>query len=221
MALLGVIPARGGSKRLPGKNLMILGGKPLIAWTIEAALQSKSVNRVVVTTDSQRIADVAVAYGAEVPFLRDSRLASDSATSAETLADTLEKVSGFDHAMLLQPTSPFRTSAHIDDAYKLFSEKSPETLVSVCALHAKPDWLLEMDDTGIIRSTFEKIPRRDKVFIYNGAIYILNIEHFMLNKSFVTDTTIGYVMDEFASIDIDEPIDFKKAEFLLNQINLG
>ena len=78
-----------------------------------------------------------------------------------------------------------------------------------------------MDDTGIIRSTFEKIPRRDKVFIYNGAIYILNIEHFMLNKSFVTDTTIGYVMDEFASIDIDEPIDFKKAEFLLNQINLG
>lgn len=123
--MLAVITARGGSKRLPGKNKKDFKGKPLIAWTIEAALSSRYLSRVVVSTDCAEIAKLSLDYGAEVPFLRDSALAQDKTSSSDVLIDVLSKVQKTDYTVLLQPTSPLRHYKHIDKAYELHKSKGP------------------------------------------------------------------------------------------------
>ena len=125
--LLAIIPARGGSKRLPGKNIMDLAGKPLIAWTIEAALNSKYIDRVVVSTDDQEISNVSIKYGVEVPFLRPKSLATDDASSIDTIINVLGEIKiidqHYEYIVLLQPTSPLRTEIDIDKAIELLEKK--------------------------------------------------------------------------------------------------
>ena len=154
--LLAIIPARANSKRLPGKNLAELGGKPLIAWTIEAALNSKHVDRVVVSTDSEEIAQISVEWGAEVPFIRPAKLAADDVPSSCVIQHVIDQIHSkslqYEYFVLLQPTSPLRTSDHIDQAVTLFETKRPDSVISVTALEHPVDWIGELDNGSIMKS---------------------------------------------------------------------
>ncbi|MDH6256026.1 acylneuraminate cytidylyltransferase family protein [Aurantimicrobium minutum] len=218
MSLLGVITARGGSKRLPQKNKLDLGGKPLVAWTIEAALAAKCIDKLIVSTDDIDIAEIAVNLGAEVPYLRSKELSTDLASSAETLADVISKFPGYEHTILLQPTSPLRTTTQIEEAYRSFVSSNAENLVSVTKLHQKISWLLELESDSHIYPLFDNSDIDKPVFAYNGAIYIVHTTNFMKTKSFLSSKTLGFVMDSITSMDIDtkEDMDFCRALISLN-----
>lgn len=153
--MLAIIPARGGSKGLPGKNIRELEGKPLIAYTIEAALNAKVIDRVVVTTDDEEIAGVAKKYGAEVPFMRSADLSSDCASAIDVYIDAIQRLGRkyeSEPFMVLLPSVPFRTSEHIEEAYDLFKEKQAKTLISVVEAEAPASWYLKVNKDGILQS---------------------------------------------------------------------
>ena len=224
--IIAVIGARGGSKGLPGKNIRPLHGKPLIAWTIEAALQAESVDKVVVSTDSTEIQKVALDYGAECPFLRPDTLASDEASSEGFLSHALEhyQASGesFETLINLQPTSPLRTSTHLNAAISQYftTRSSPlEALVSVYEAPQKVQWLLKPDEDGFIDFCFkqgEGALRRQLAPTYylpNGAIYIYPASH--INDGLYSKRTQPFVMNADDSVDIDTLEDFERASTLV------
>ncbi|MEA4821530.1 MAG: acylneuraminate cytidylyltransferase family protein [Erysipelotrichales bacterium] len=214
--MLAIIPARGGSKGLPNKNIKLLNGKPLIAYTIEAALSSKYIDRVVVSTDSEEIAKISINYGAEVPFLRPSYLASDKSDALDTFIYTINKLyqspNQISQFIILQPTSPLRNSNHIDSACELFFDKNADSVISVCK--TKPlEWAILINNDSKLR---EALPttlnnRQDfkDVYIPNGAIYILDWNKFKSQRKYYFDNTYPYIMDKISSIDIDDVDDFK------------
>lgn len=220
---LAIIAARGGSKGLPNKNILDCAGKPLIAWTIEAALQSQHVDCVFVSTDSQAIADVAVQNGAWVPFLRSSGLADDKSSVIDVIKDVVarlkEQSHEFDYVLLLQPTSPLRTAQQIDQAVeKYFSEKTDDadTLISVKKIDSKFLWMLgEEGSSGYLfnhchvdlndNSRRQSLP---ECYIPNGAIYLAKIDGF---NGFYGKQTRAYVMDDLSSMDIDYQEDLDRA----------
>lgn len=215
--VLAIIPARGGSKGLPGKNILPLGDLPLIAWTIHAARNASCVARVVVTTDDAEIAAVARASGAEVPFLRPPELATDTATSADVADHVLQALPGFDRAVLLQPTSPFRTASDIDAARALWDATGAVSCVSVCEATQSP-WL--MFTRGIEGGLDRVLPvpeaglrRQDlaSTYLLNGAIYLIQTDHFRATRQFVHSDTSGYVMPQDRSVDIDTADDLDAA----------
>ena len=227
--LLAIIPARANSKRLPGKNLAELGGKPLIAWTIEAALNSKHVDRVVVSTDSEEIAQISVEWGAEVPFMRPANLATDDATSSSVIQHVINKINArsihYDDFVLLQPTSPFRTANHIDQAVSLFKTKKPDSVISVTPVEHSVDWIGVLDE-GLIMKEFVCLDQntnkdRENVnhFRINGAIYIsrVYIEKDKRRPSIWGKYCVGYRMPWRASIDIDTRSDLLVAKALLGK----
>ncbi|MBQ3163246.1 MAG: pseudaminic acid cytidylyltransferase [Lachnospiraceae bacterium] len=225
--MLAVIPARGGSKGVPNKNVKELSGKPLIAYTIEAALKSELFERVIVSTDSERIAEVARANGAEVPFIRPTELAGDYVSSDEVVKHAIEfyreKGEEFEKVCKLQPTSPLRNQVHIREAYQLFQEKKADFVVSVCECEHSPLWTgqlgmdLSMDD--FIKEEIKMSCRQKLSTFYrlNGAIYMAKIEAFMREQSFFGKNGYAYVMEQEQSIDIDSELDFKIAEVLLRR----
>lgn len=223
--ILAVIPARGGSKGLPRKNILNCAGKPLLAWTVEAAQKSTYVDRVLVSTESQEIADVAETCGAWVPFLRPAALAQDESTLEQVVKDIIDKLQGsyeFDYVMALQPTSPLRTSLHIDQAVeKFFAEKKSDadTLISVQKIGSKILWALgEKSETGYLYSHFDKSlssARRQMLpecFTPNGAIYLAKVKGF---DRFYGERTLSYLMDDVASMDVDYQEDLDCAANLL------
>lgn len=225
--VLAIIPARGNSKGIPGKNIKLLGGKPLILWTIEAAKESKFIDRIIVSTDSEEIAGVAREYGAEVPFMRPSKLASDEASGADVILHALrwfEKNNiNYNFFILLQPTSPLRNSEHIDRALdELIKKPEAQALVSVKIAEESPYWMKEIDGQGFLKnllSETKQYPNRQdlpKVYILNGAIYISKWDIFLEDKSFFKRKCLPYIMDEKSSLDLDTPLDWKLAEVLLN-----
>lgn len=221
--ILALIPARGGSKRLPRKNLLPLAGKPLIAWTIEAAKKSKYINTVCVSTDDIELQSVALEYGAEVPFLRPAYLANDIAKSTDVAIHALDwyKQQGkvFDTLILLQPTSPLRTTEDIDNAIKLYVEKEACSVTSVCETEHSPLWTnilpsdLSMD--YFIRSEIKNSRSQDLPTYYrlNGAIYIVKSDTLYDTKSFIAEKgSFAYIMSQENSIDIDTKLDFYLVE---------
>ncbi|OFZ16592.1 MAG: hypothetical protein A2X86_12420 [Bdellovibrionales bacterium GWA2_49_15] len=225
--ILGIIPARSGSKGLPQKNILSCGGKPLIQWSIEAGLNSKFIDRVVVSTDSESIAEVATKCKGDVPFLRSPELATDSAATEAVIHEMIEKLAQqkhlFDYIMLLQPTSPLRTSQHIDQAIEQYFrnlKSEDETLVSVYQAPAKVGWLMEENAQKCISFCFDQktIARQrqglKKYYLPNGAIYFAPIKTF--GNSFYTARTQYFVMLEEDSIDIDLKQDLEKASLLLS-----
>lgn len=216
--VLAVIPARGGSKGLPRKNILDLGGRPLIGWTIEAALRSGAVTRVVVSTDDEEIADIARREGADVPFLRPAHLSGDTATSAGVMTHALENVGGFATAVLLQPTSPFRTGGDIDAACALLVQTGASSCTSVCHATESP-YLMFYSGEGsrlerVIGPHVDKNMRRQDlrpVVLLNGAIYVVRVKTFLDDHSFIHDDTAGYVMPGERSIDIDTAQDLQLA----------
>ena len=228
--MLAIIPARGGSKGLPGKNVRNLCGKPMIAYAIEAALGASCVDKVVVSTEDVEIAAVSKEYGAEVPFMRPGNLASDTASAIDVYIHATEymhehfnmDVSKF---MVLLPTAPFRTAEHIEQAYDKFLKCNAKTLVSVTDPETPPGWYMTINDNGMIRNAgFEKkesiISNRqnsEKYFIPNGAIYILDYDLLKKERTYYCESTAYYYMNKRQSVDIDTLDDFKYAEYLLKE----
>ena len=217
---VAIIPARAGSVGLKGKNIKLLGGHPLINWTIRAALLSKSFKKVIVSTDSSLIAETSAAAGAEIPFIRPAALATSDATSDQVLRHALNSIGETSTFALLQPTSPFRSSYHINSAAFLFHQHNPEAVISVTP--AKPiSWQLKMDKNKWLHKALEQdiVKKRQEGmgnYLPNGAIYICRTEKFLKNSTVYQPKTIGYEMALIDSIDIDNPEDFEIAEALIH-----
>ena len=223
--MIALIPARGGSKGLPNKNIKLLNGKPLIAYTIEAALQAKEISRVIVSTDYENIKEVALQYGAEIPFLRPNFLATDSSSSFDVFKYTINRLEEeenivIDNFVVLQPTSLLRTSKHIDEAISLFREKEAKAVVSYCKEYHSIFWHKKIDKQGKIVNLFEGDYEKNRqeieeTYFPNGAIYIFN-KNFLFTTMDYNRDCYAYIMDRKYSIDIDTIDDFLYAEFLMN-----
>jgi CMP-N-acetylneuraminic acid synthetase len=198
--ITAIILARGGSKGIPRKNIRLLAGKPLIAWTIEAALNSPNVSRVILSTEDLEIAEVGRQYGAEVPFLRPAELALDTTTSIDTVLHTLNWIrdnekQAPEYIMLLQPTSPLRTTEDIEAAINISSVQGAESVVSVCEVKHHPYWNLKIDEDGLLCNYLgldltevqQKYPRRQDLqpaFSLNGAIYLIRSTAFQKRRTY-------------------------------------
>lgn len=224
-SILAVIPARGGSKALPRKNVAPFCGKPLIAWTIRAAQESSGVSRIVVTTDDREIADVAARHGADVPFMRPAELASDTAPGNAAVFHTLQWLEEHEHyrpgvVVLLQPTSPLRTGVDIDAALHLLEERAADSVVSVAAVDHHPQWMKTIDAGGWLRNFLDQSPsavvrqQLSPVYRLNGAIYAARVDSLRTAGDWYTPRTAAYVMPAERSVDIDSPWDFKLAEMI-------
>lgn len=219
--VLAVIPARGGSKGVPRKNIRLVAGKPLIAWTIETAQQSAYLDRIVVSTEDEEIADVARQYGAEVPFLRPQELAQDDTPGIEPVLHTVECLLGYDFVVLLQPTSPLRTAGDIDRCIEVCVERGALACVSVTPADKPPQWMYVLDQAFRLQPIVPQeqfISRRQDapdIYVLNGAVYVAQTEWLKASRSFLTETTAAYVMPKERSLDIDSELDFLIAAELL------
>lgn len=229
--ILGLIPARGGSKSVPRKNIRILAGKPLIAWTIEAALVCSLLDRVIVSTDDIEIANVARGYGAEVPFLRPGELAQDDTPGIEPLLHAVRWLDEHedyrpDYALMLQPTSPLRTTEDIEAAINLAISNDADSVVSVCEVRYHPYWTMRLDADGTL-SDFHgldlcdlqrKYPRRQDLppaHAENGAIYLAKRSVLLECQAFYGKRLYGYVMPAERSLDVDTLWDLYLANLIL------
>ena len=221
---LAIIPARGGSKRLPRKNILDLCGKPLISWSIEAALKSKYISKVVVSSDDEEILNISSNFGADI-IKRPYELANDTATTFDAIKHTINNLEKYDYIVLLQPTSPLRNEKHIDEAIELLEEKQADAIVSVCEMDHSPLWSNTLPKDGNMNNFLrdEVLNKRsqdlEKYYRVNGAIYICKTDKLLENKSFfLKDNIFAYIMDRKSSIDIDEEIDFLFAQRVIELI---
>jgi len=226
-SFLAIIPARSGSKGIPGKNIKDLYGKPLIGYTVEAALQSPyfTAEDVICSTDSPEIAQVARSYGAAVPWLRPPELARDDTNSAAVVEDVVTRLAScgryYQHLVLLQPTSPLRTVSHINHAIEFYLEKKADAVISVAPVRESPFWMKTMNEAGVLNNLIspsgEYLQRQQLPQVYrpNGAIYIIRTEVFLRERSFYPAGSYGFVMDRHSSVDIDEELDWIIAERLV------
>ena len=231
LKIVAIIPARAGSKGIPKKNLVDLAGRPLIAWSILAARESIFIDRVIVSTDSEEIAEVALSNGADVPFIRPRELATDNTPGIDVIVHALEWLSVSDHykadyVMVLQPTSPLRSVDDIDTAIRIMKEKRAGSVVSVTLVKQHPYWMKQVDDRGGIKSFCEeglKVSRQElpPVYIINGAVYLAPIETVLRKRSMYTERTVAYIMPSERSVDIDEPIDLVEAEYFMKNRSLS
>lgn len=217
--VLAIIPARGGSKGVPRKNIRELGGKPLIAWTIEEAKKSKYIDRLILSSDDQEIIEVAKSFGCEVPFVRPAELALDETPGIEPVLHAIEMLPGYDIVVLLQATSPFRKVEDIDGCIRHCMDSDATATVSVTEVEQNPYWMYTIDTAGkmaplILKDTFYT-RRQDlpAVYILNGAIYVARSEWLCKQKTFMAEKTLGFVMPQDRSTDID-------TEFDLTMLNL-
>jgi len=225
-SIIGLIPARGGSKGLPGKNIKPLSGKPLIAWTIEQALSSKYLNRVIASTDDEEIAVISKKYGAEVPFIRPKELATDEAKGNDVAlhaVNWMEKMGNpYDLVMVLQPTSPLRTSVDIDRAIELLFSIRAQAVVSVAETEYHPYWTNTLPKDGCMEN-FGRLEAKNKnrqelpvFYRLNGAIKLAYLDYLKKQKTFLGKETFAYLMSPERSVDIDNEMDFRFSEFLIN-----
>ncbi|WPK12399.1 acylneuraminate cytidylyltransferase family protein [Lysinibacillus louembei] len=218
--ILAIIPARGGSKGVPRKNIRDFAGKPLIAWTIEEAKKSKYLSRTILSSEDEEIIAVAEQYDCEVPFVRPLILAQDDTPGIVPVLHAIEQCPGFDYVVLLQPTSPLRTVEDIDGCIEKILYHQADFCVSVTEPEKSPYWMYTMNEHEIMKPLFklESIPSRRqdlrKVYALNGAIYVAKVDKLLQEKSFLTANTLGYVMSEEKSFDIDNLRDFKVCEYL-------
>lgn len=218
--VLALIPARGGSKGIPGKNIIGLAGKPLIAWTIDAARASAHVDEVVLSTDDEAIAEVGRRCGAALPFMRPAALATDEASTMDAVFDALDRLPGYDVVVLLQPTSPLRTTADIDAALARL-DHAP-SCVSVRPAQDHPYLTFRIDDRHQL-APFAEVPQGQSLrrqdlpgaWCLNGAVYAADIPWLRVHRSFISTQTVAYPMPAGRSIDIDMPADLRAAEELL------
>lgn len=225
--IVALITARGGSRRLPNKNIKRFLGKPLIAWTIRQALASKYIDRIIVSTDSKKIADISKRYGAEAPFLRPKKIATDNAKSMDAVVHAIEwlrnKGQSYDLLILLQPTSPLRKKEDIDKSIELLFSKKAQAVISVCKVDHHPYWSNKLPGNGRMNNFIHpdaanKSSRELKNFYrLNGATFLGYCDYLKKQKSFLGSKTYAYIMPKERSVDIDDEIDFNFAEFYFRQ----
>ncbi len=226
MRILVLIPARGRSKRLPGKNILLLGGKPLIVWSIDVAKNIHDICDILVSTDDPAIAEICIDAGAFVPWLRPPELATDITGSVDVALHALDWYEAekgvVDGVLLLQPTSPFRSKINLKRGIKLFKQHGGKAVLGVSPTQAHPMWTLKMEGNYLVpfmqESGFE-IRSQDlsPVYVVNGSFYLITPAELRTRRSFVGDKTIPLVTtSEKESIDIDTVWDFKVAEVMVN-----
>lgn len=225
-ANIAIIPARGGSKRLPNKNILPFSGKPLITWTIEAALESQLFDMVLVSTDSQDIADIAINAGATVPFLRPAQLANDTATTNDVITHIIEWVElhyrKVSRVTLLQPTSPLRDANNIKEAMALYVMKNALAVISVCELEHPIQYCNRLSANLSMEGFLPIAANRrsqelEPYYRLNGAIYIFDRRFVGKMSDIYSKGSIAYIMSKLKSVDIDDEFDFNMAEFIKNK----
>ena len=223
--ILAVILARGGSKRLPRKNVIELAGKPMMAWSIESAKKSKYIDKVIVSSDDDEILGIGQEYGCMV-IKRPEELASDTATTFDAIKHAIENVEKHDYIVLLQPTSPLRNEVHVDEAIELLGHKNADAIISVCEVEHSPLWTNilpeDKDMSSFIKEESKNKRSQDLGTFYrlNGAIYICKTDRLLEEKGFlIKDNIYAYVMDRSASVDIDESLDLKLAKVLMDDLS--
>jgi CMP-N-acetylneuraminic acid synthetase len=225
MRVLGLVPARGGSKGIPRKNVRPLAGKPLLAYTAEATRQSRSLDRVILSTEDDEIAALGRALGLEVPFRRPSELAADDTPGMAPVLHALTwlaDVEGYrpDALMLLQPPSPLRRGRHIDEAMALLERESADSVLSVCAPDYHPYWMKVVRDGRIVPFMSEGARYHSRqelppVFRTNGAIYVARVDRLLEHQTFELERTLPYPMAREESVNIDDEFDWWLAEQLI------
>lgn len=230
MKILAIIPARGGSLRLPGKNIKLLGGKPLIEWSIDVARKVPSIDRIFVSTDCNDIADVCKQAGLDVPILRPKDLASDNSPTIDGVKHAIEYLKGrgeiYDFVLLLQPTSPLRSSDHVQKAIDIVSSKNADAVISVCKCEHSPIWTnslpTDFSMSNFLDLKFKNMRSQDLPVYYrlNGAIFLVNIDKLYEEETFIlSSNSYALEMDSMASVDIDYEIDFLLAETIIKQFS--
>ena len=229
MRNIAIIPARSGSKGVKDKNIRDLCGKPLMAYTIEAALNSGEFDEIMVSTDSEKYAQIAKEYGANVPFLRSEITSSDTASSWEMVEEVLAGYKNlgfeFDTFCLLQPTSPLRTRDDIKAAYKLYRERANFAVVSVCEAEHSPLWCGHLPENQeffdfVDQASMKQRQSGGKFYRLNGAIYIVNTNKFKNDKFLYHSGSFAYVMPQERSVDIDTEFDFQIAKAVLGRLDV-
>lgn len=224
--VVGIIPARGGSKGISDKNIASVAGLPLIAWTIAEARAARSLSRIIVTTDSQKIAEIARQYGAETPFLRPAELARDDTPG---IAPILHAVRWLDehegrcpaYAMILQPTSPLRTSEDIESSIQLARQHSADGVVSVSPATKHPYWMKRVLDDGrmvnflLLEGSYSSRQCLPPAYSPNGAIYLVRREVLLEQETLFSERTYAHIMPEDRSLDVDTPWDLYVADLIL------
>jgi CMP-N,N'-diacetyllegionaminic acid synthase len=219
--VLGVIPARGGSKGVPGKNIRDLCGKPMIAWTIDEAKKSAYLDRVIVSSDDESIIEIAKLYGADVPFTRPAELARDDTPGVEPVLHALGELPGYDFVVLLQPTSPLRQAADIDGCIEKCVRTGANACVSVVEPEHHPNWMFTIEKDGYmypLNQNEEMYGRRQElpmVYALNGAVYVAKVSWLESNRAFLGKGVQAYVMSRDNSIDVDTELDLRLAALLL------
>ena len=222
-SVLAIIPARGGSKGIPGKNIKMFGGMPLILWTIKAAQNAKCIDKIIVSTDDPDIQRISKKAGIQVPFLRDKKLAQDDSLRNDVIKDVLVRFPCYDYMIFLQPTSPFRKSYHIDDAFTQMVRNRFLSCVSVKEQHPTPNCIFSLEENNklspILKASKNTNRQQVKTFyILNGAIYISSVPSF-LNSSepdpLLDSAGCAYVMNEEDSMDLDTHLQWNVAEQII------
>ena len=219
--VLAIIPARGGSKGVPRKNIREVAGKPLIAWTIEEARKSRYIDRIVVSTDDLEIAETARQWGGEVPFMRPSELAQDDTPGIAPVIHMLTHIHPlYDLVVLLQPTSPLRTVEDIDGAITLMMNRKARACVSMVEPDKSPYWMYSLDSSGKLLPLLDgdyacrqEIPA---VYALNGAVYVAESSWLVSMRTFITNETVAYIMSKDRSIDIDTETDLAISAIILS-----
>lgn len=220
MVTIALIPARGNSKGIARKNIKLFNSKPLIYWSIQTALKSNFIDRVVVTTEDEEIANIARSYSAEVPFLRPEELSKDDSPGIDPVIHALEQMTDVQEVLLLQPTSPFRQTKHIEEIFGLRKKWNADSAVSISKSKKHFDLFFKMNsDYQIIPYTkdFKALPRQkySDIFTLNGSLYLSSRESIFTHKSFFPPKTVGYLMSEEYSLDIDSKFDWEIAEYIM------
>jgi CMP-N,N'-diacetyllegionaminic acid synthase len=230
MKILGLIPARGGSKGIPGKNIKILGNKPLISWVIKDGLDASKLDQIIVSTDSLQIGDTAKEFGAQVPFIRPEKLAMDQSPSIDVVIHAInfyeEQGVFFDAVCLLQPTSPFKPNGFIDSCVDKFEQSGADSLISVLEVphEYNPHWTFKMDSEGdlsIATGESELIPRRQelpKAFHRDGSVYLAKVSLIKEKKVLVGGKTVGMASDKAYYANLDTMKDWHEAELTYKRL---
>ncbi|WP_201352341.1 cytidylyltransferase domain-containing protein [Hydrogenimonas urashimensis] len=219
---VAVIPARKGSRRLYGKNMLKIAGKPMVQWSIEAALESKSIDRIVVSSDDKKVLELAKRLGAET-IERPAHLATDTATTFDTVAHAIRSLEELpEYTVLLQPTSPLRSARHVDEAIALLEEREADGVISVCETEHSPLWSNILPEDGSMQGFLKEeiLNKRGQdlpaYYRLNGAIYVIQSRKLLETGSFfLKEHLYAYIMERESSVDVDSRVDFLVADYLL------
>jgi N-acylneuraminate cytidylyltransferase len=223
--VLAIIPARGGSKGVPRKNIREVAGKPLIAWTIQESRKSCFIDRVVLSSEDPEIIEVAKAWGCEAPFFRPLDLARDDTPGIEPFLHAIQNLPGYEFGVLLQPTSPLRKAEDIDGCIRYCAESGASACVSVSKPDKSPYWMYTVDGSGrmkpVIPSSSPIDRRQDlpEVYALNGAVYVAKCEWVLKSRTFMVPETVAYPMPHERSVDIDSETDLRWCDFILSVVN--